>query len=94
MAKYLGKNWKKAELLAFIGDPAQVAGATPFVLSDGKAEGVKGIRVDTGGGLAFTVLPGRGMDIAEASFRAPASPPPATTTNPGTAGCAGSLPGC
>ena len=69
MAKYLGRNWKKEELLAFIGDPAQVAGATPFVLADGKAEGVKGIRVDTGGGLSFTVLPGRGLDIAEASYR-------------------------
>jgi hypothetical protein len=69
MARYLGKNWKKEELLSIIGDPAQVAGATAFVLSDGKAEGVKAIRVDTGGGLSFTVLPGRGMDIAEASFR-------------------------
>jgi hypothetical protein len=69
MANYLGKTWKKEELLSFIGDPSQVAGATPFVLADGKAEGVKGIRVDTGGGLSFTVLPGRGMDIPEASFR-------------------------
>jgi hypothetical protein len=69
MASYLGRNWKKEELLSLVGDPAQVAGATPFVLADGKAEGVKGVRVDTGGGLCFTVLPGRGMDIAEASFR-------------------------
>ena len=69
MASYLGRNWKKEELLSLIGDPSQVAGATPFVLADGKAEGVKGVRVDTGGGLSFTVLPGRGMDIAEASFR-------------------------
>jgi len=69
VATYLGRNWTKQELLSIIGDPAQIAGATPFVLADGKSEGVKGIRVDTGGGLAFTVLPGRGMDIAEASFR-------------------------
>jgi len=69
MASYLGRNWKKEELLSLIGDPSQVAGATPFVLADGKAEGVKGVSVDTGGGLSFTVLPGRGMDIAEASFR-------------------------
>jgi hypothetical protein len=69
MANCLGRNWKKQELLAIVGDPAQVAGATPFVLADGKAEGVKGIRVDTGGGLCFTVLPGRGLDIAAASFR-------------------------
>jgi hypothetical protein len=69
MANYLGRSWTKAELLSIVGDPAQLAGATPFVLADGKAEGVKGVRVDTGGGLCFTVLPGRGMDIAEASYR-------------------------
>ncbi len=69
MAKYLGKDWKKQELLSLIGDPAQLAGATPFVLADGKAEGVKGIRLDTGGGLSLTVLPGRGLDIAEAGYR-------------------------
>jgi hypothetical protein len=69
MAAYLGRTWTKSELLSFLGDPQQVAGAVPFVLSDGKAEGVKGVRVDTGGGLSFTVLPGRGMDIAGASYR-------------------------
>jgi hypothetical protein len=69
MAAYLGRTWTKSELLSFIGDPQQIAGATPFVLSDGKADGVKGVRVDTGGGLEFTVLPGRGMDIAGASYR-------------------------
>jgi hypothetical protein len=69
MATYLGRTWTKSELLQFLGDSQQIAGAVPFVLSDGKAEGVKGIRVDTGGGLSFTVLPGRGMDIAGASYR-------------------------
>lgn len=69
MATYLGRQWSKSELLSYIGDPQQVAAATPFVLADGKAEGVKGIRVDTGSGLSFTVLPGRGMDIAGASYR-------------------------
>jgi hypothetical protein len=69
MATYLGRTWTKDELLSFIGDPQQIAGATPFVLADGKADGVKGVRVDTGGGLEFTVLPGRGMDIAGASYR-------------------------
>jgi hypothetical protein len=69
MATYLGRTWTKTELLSFIGDPQQIAGATPFVLAAGKADGVKGVRVDTGGGLSFTVLPGRGMDIAGASYR-------------------------
>ena len=68
MAKYLGRNWTRTELLSYVSDPQQIASATPFVLVDGKAEGVKGIRVDTGSGLSFTVLPGRGMDIAGASY--------------------------
>jgi hypothetical protein len=69
MAKYLGRNWTRTELLSYVSDPQQVASATPFMLVDGKAEGVKGIRVDTGSGLSFTVLPGRGMDIAGASYK-------------------------
>ena len=69
MAKYLGKEWKKDELLSVIGDPLQVAGARSFTYNDGKAEGVKGIQVLTGSGLHFTVLPGRGMDIPEAFFQ-------------------------
>jgi hypothetical protein len=69
MAYYAGKDWKRTELLSFIGDPHQVAGAQTFQYTDGKAEGVKGVSVNTGGGLRFTVLPGRGMDIPEAFFK-------------------------
>jgi hypothetical protein len=69
VAEYLGRRWTRSELLAFLGDPQQVAGATPCVLSDGKAEGVRAVQVRTGGGLELTVLPGRGMDIAGAWFR-------------------------
>lgn len=69
MAEYLGRRWTRGELLARIGDPQQVAGATPCVLTDGKAEGVRAVALRTGGGLELTVLPGRGMDIAGAWFR-------------------------
>jgi hypothetical protein len=69
MASYLGKNWKKSELLSYIGDPAQVAGAKAYELSEGKGQGVRGIDVNTGTGFTFTVLPGRGMDIPEAWFK-------------------------
>jgi hypothetical protein len=68
MAEYLGRRWTKGELLSFIGDPAQVAYARSFEYEGGKAQGVKGVQVRTGGGLAFTLLPGRGMDIPEAYF--------------------------
>lgn len=69
MATLYGKSWKKSELLAYIGDPAQVAGARPAVLQDGKADGVKAVELDSGAGLRLTVLPGRGMDIPEARYR-------------------------
>lgn len=69
MAHYAGRNWTREELAARIGDPHQVAGARSSVLTDGKADGVRAIDVTTGSGLAFTVLPGRGMDIPFASYR-------------------------
>jgi len=69
VAEYLGRHWSRTELLSRIGDPQQIAGATPCLLCDGKAEGVKAVAVRTGGGLELTVLPGRGMDIAGAWFR-------------------------
>ena len=69
MALYLGRTWTKSELLSRVGDPRQIAGATECVLSGGKADGVRAVQIDTGGGLQLTVLPGRGMDIAGAVFR-------------------------
>ncbi|NQT58731.1 MAG: aldose 1-epimerase family protein [Bacteroidetes bacterium] len=69
MVKIYGKKWKKNELLSYVGDLQQIAGATPFMYTQGKARGVNGIRVNTGGGLCFTVLPGRGMDIPEAYYK-------------------------
>jgi len=69
MANFLGRDWTKKELLAWIGDPAQIAGARFFEYAEGKARGVRGVSVRTGGGLQFTVLPGRGMDISEVTFQ-------------------------
>jgi len=69
MAEYLGRKWNKQELAAVIGDPAQIAGITRCTLDEGKAAGVQALEVDTGSGLRFTVLPGRGMDIAGAYYR-------------------------
>jgi hypothetical protein len=69
MAWYAGRNWKRSELLPYIGDPLQVAGARASVLTDGKADGVRAIEVATGSGLSFGVLPGRGMDIPFATYK-------------------------
>jgi len=69
MPYYVGKKWDRTELLSFIGNPNQAAGARSSVLSDGKADGVRAIDVYTGGGLNFTILPGRGMDIPFAFYK-------------------------
>jgi hypothetical protein len=69
VAEYLGKIWKKQDLISLIGDPQQIAGITRSRLTEGKGTGVEILQVNTGGGLQFTVLPGRGMDIAGAYFR-------------------------
>ena len=63
-----GKKMTKEEFMKYVGDPSQIADARPCVLSEGKADGVRAIEVKTGGGLHFTVLPTRGMDIAWAEY--------------------------
>ena len=69
MAQYVAREWSKKELLSYVGDPHQLAGAQISTLNDGKAEGVKVININTGSGLNFSLLPGRGMDISHAFFK-------------------------
>jgi hypothetical protein len=60
MALYLGKKWTKAELLSYVGDPAQVAGTRVYEYATGKAQGVKGI--DMSRGAASLHRPARARD--------------------------------
>jgi len=69
MTKLYGKEFTKRELMRRVGDISQIAGAKEYRLTSGKADGVKAIDVKTGTGLSFTVLPGRGMDIAWADYK-------------------------
>ena len=69
MARLFGRNISRNELVQYVGSMAQVCGATPYVLSDGKAAGARGISVRTGSGLDFTVLPDRALDIPFASYK-------------------------
>ena len=57
----------KIELLKRIGSVEQIGGVRDFIFNDGKAKGVRAIEINTGS-LRFTILPDRGMDIAQASF--------------------------
>ncbi len=62
-------NFNKREMLRYVGDLNQVFGIKEYVLSGGKANGVRAFDVRNGSGLEFTVLADRGLDIAELSFR-------------------------
>jgi len=60
---------KKDELLQYIGNQTQIGGARHYILSDGWARNLRGIDVNTGSGLQYTIMPDRGMDISLASFK-------------------------
>jgi len=64
-----GREWSRRELLERVGSISQLGGITPFEYSQGKAKGVGAIRVRTAAGLEFSILPEKGLDIFEASYR-------------------------
>ena len=68
MAKLYGREYTKAELLARVGDISQIARVKPYRLIEGREDGVMALDVTNGGGLSFTVVPSRGMDISAAHY--------------------------
>lgn len=66
------RRWKpeqdRKHCLTHYGNIAQLAGIRRCLYLDGKATGIEAAEVNTGGGLEFTVLPGRGMDIANCRY--------------------------
>lgn len=68
MAFIYGKQFSKWELTKRVGDISQIAGAKEYTLESGKSKGVSAVDIKTGG-LNFTVLPDRGMDIAWADYK-------------------------
>jgi hypothetical protein len=68
MPHLFGQEWSRAALLRHVGDISQVAGVRLAELSDGPGRGVRVADVSTGGGLSFTVLIDRGLDIGAASL--------------------------
>lgn len=67
------KTWRpvydRAMCTDYFGNMSQAAGVRRCILADGKARGVEAADVHTGGGLEFTVLPGRGMDIVGCRYQ-------------------------
>ena len=69
MAELFGKEMTRKEVMSRVGDVSQIARATEFRFTSGRQEGMRGIEVVNGSGLAFTVLPSRSMDMAYASYK-------------------------
>ena len=69
MTELYGRPVSRASLSRRVGAMSQIAGARASVLASGLARGVEAVDVKTGTGFEFTVLPGRGLDIAWASYR-------------------------
>jgi hypothetical protein len=65
---YVPSNLLRRDWLRLVGRLEQVAGVEPIVYDDGAARGVRALQVRTGGGLAFTVLPDRGLDLSTAEY--------------------------
>ena len=103
MAELYGRRYTRAELLQRVGRLDQIGGIEPCILDGGRAAGVHALRVTTGAGLDFTVLPDRCLDIPHAPLQRPAavlalrgtvSSARSSTSRRATGSCARSLAAC
>ena len=62
-------KYEKEFLRKHLGSISQLGGLKRYRLVGGRADGVEAVDVKTGAGLSYTVLPGRGMDIAWADYK-------------------------
>lgn len=69
MARLFGKNYTRDQLLDLVGDMSQVASARRAELTEGNERGAGLIEVCNASGLSFSLLPGRALDIASATYK-------------------------
>ncbi len=69
MINLYGKPMNRNDLMRRVGDISQVAGMRHYQLFEGNERDVEAVDFRTGSGFNFTVLIGRGMDIAAAEYR-------------------------
>jgi hypothetical protein len=66
----IGKQtYTRAEALRRVGNISQIGGTRHYTLAEGRSQGVSAIDVETGGGLRFTIVPDRSLDISAASYK-------------------------
>ena len=66
MVRLFGQELSRREVLERVGSLDQVAGVRRVRLEDGPEDGVSAVEVRTGGGLSYTVVPSRTMDVSTA----------------------------
>ena len=59
----------KNDIFKYTGDVSQIFCAKQYEFTDGRARGMRGVDVNNGSGLIFTLLPDRAMDIGLLSFK-------------------------
>jgi hypothetical protein len=69
MPRLYGRNYTKQQVLDLVGDMSQVAGVRRAELVEGNERGADLIEIANASGLSFTLLPGRALDIASASYK-------------------------
>lgn len=68
MSTIFGNSLSRSELAERTGDPGRIGGVRLVVYGDGLERGVRALEFDSGGGLRFSVLVDRAMDISEVSL--------------------------
>jgi hypothetical protein len=69
MAKIFGRELTKTQILERIGHVSQIAQIKRYRFEEGKKDSVLAVDVKNGSGLDITILPGRAMDIAYATYK-------------------------
>jgi len=69
MPRLYGNDYTEYQVRERVGGVEQVGGVERMTLAEGTSTGVEAFRFRTGGGLDFTVLAGRGMDVGAASYQ-------------------------
>lgn len=62
-------TFKKSDVSPRVGRMDQLAAIRRLAYEDGKGRGMRVLDFNNGSGLSFSVLPDRGMDIAQASYK-------------------------
>lgn len=69
MVQLWGREYTREALLQRIGRLDQIGGVEAAVLADGAERGVRALRFTSAAGLVCTVVPDRGMDVPDMSWR-------------------------